>query len=148
MRRKYGSPLALGVLLSLGATSVVGQTRLELKGCIVDTASVAIMGATVTESQVKTAAMSDRDGYFRLPLPAGAHVLEVSCMGYVSQSIPLALSKATSSLRVVLTPSEEAIEAVRVVAKGQAQRMREHPLSVAVLDQKLLEHPWSCSKRP
>ncbi len=62
MRRKYGSTLVLGVLLSLGATSVVGQTRLELKGCIVDTAGVAIMGATVTESQVKTAAMSDRDG--------------------------------------------------------------------------------------
>ena len=65
-------------------------------------------------------------------------MLDVSCMGYVSQSIPLALSKATPSLRVVLAPSEEAIEAVRVVSKGVAQRLRERPLAVAVLDHKLL----------
>jgi hypothetical protein len=69
-------------------------------------------------TQIGTA--TDANGDFTLQVPDGGGVLVISYVGY--QTIEMAVSKNTSSLKMVLKPSESKVEEVVVVGYGTQKR--------------------------
>ena len=89
-----------------------------LSGTVVDSSGAPVAFATVTIDGSKFGTVADENGYFRLQLPEGSHVVRVSHLGYQpwTQSIrleqaltikPVLMEAAWSMAEVVITPDGE-----------------------------------------
>ena len=76
-----------------------------------------VVGATVRVVGSNTGAVTDINGAFSLTLPAGKSQLEVSYVGMVTKTV-----KASSRMRIELTPDDNVLDEVMVVAYGTAKR--------------------------
>ncbi|MBR0533777.1 MAG: TonB-dependent receptor [Bacteroidales bacterium] len=102
------------VALLLGFVSYA-QTR-SLSGKVVDSNGEPIVGASVIlagQSRVGTA--TDADGAWQLSVPVNALSITVSCIGYVSQTVPVV---GRSVINVTLEPDSEFLEETVVIGYG------------------------------
>ena len=102
------------VALLLGFVSYA-QTR-SLSGKVVDSNGEPIVGASVIlagQSRIGTA--TDADGAWQLSVPVNALSITVSCIGYVSQTVPVA---GRSVINVTLEPDSEFLEETVVIGYG------------------------------
>jgi len=109
------SLLALGIAFSASA-----QTR-QLKGKVVDTGGAAIPGVAVLQPGTSNGTVTGADGSFALRIPQGEVTVEVSSLGYVTQTLQVGPSQ--SSLTVVLEEDDMTLEETVVVGYGTQKKV-------------------------
>ena len=107
---------ALGCLMTLlSATYAMAQRGITVKGTVVDTEGLPVIGAGVTIKGTTTGAAADLDGNFTVAVSGEDAVLEVSALGYVTQEIRVGKQR---NFKVVLQEDAQSLEATVVVAYG------------------------------
>ena len=118
--------LCTTLLLScIMGVQVSAQDGYEVKGVIVDQLGP-VMGVTVMEQGTTTGAATDFDGNFVLTVSGPDAIVEISCIGYATQTF------AASQVPATITLSEDAmfLEDVVVIGYG-SQKKKEVTGSVA-----------------
>ena len=107
---------ALGCLMTLlSATYAMAQRGFTVKGTVVDTEGLPVIGAGVTIKGTTAGAAADLDGNFAVAVSGEDAVLEVSALGYVTQEIRVGKQR---TIKVVLQEDAQSLEATVVVAYG------------------------------
>ena len=107
---------ALGCLMTLlSATYAMAQRGITVKGTVVDTEGLPVIGAGVTIKGTTAGAAADLDGNFTVAVSGEDAVLEVSALGYVTQEIRVGKQR---TIKVVLQEDAQSLEATVVVAYG------------------------------
>lgn len=88
-------------------------------GTVTDDKGVALTGATIKIKGSLNAVSTDANGRFSLAAPATASVLEVSYVGYETQSVSLG---GRAELHIVLAPARSNLDEVVVVGYGTQKR--------------------------
>ena len=133
----------VGILVFLAAflsgITVSAQNK-AIQGAVVDgTGSPVIGAAVVVVGNTSIGAVTDMDGKYRLSVPAGSS-LEVSCIGYASQVIPVG---DKTVIDVVLVEDSEFIDETVVIGYG-VQRKSDLTGSVAsVRSEELMDRSTS-----
>ena len=83
-----------------------------------DQAGLPVTGAFVLQKGTSNGTVTDLDGQFSINVPSNA-VLEVSCMGYETQEVPVA---GRALLNVVLAEDSQLLEEVIVVGYGTTKK--------------------------
>ncbi len=114
MRKKTKLFLSIFMLAILTVWSAIAQTKplggFVVKGEVLDNEGEAIIGASVLERGTSNGTVTDFDGKFELRVREEGVALEVSYIGYATQS-----TKAKQSLQVVLKEDSKSLEEVVVV---------------------------------
>ncbi len=101
----------VSILMSLTAQA----QNISVSGKVSDSQGYPVVGANVVlKGSATVYALTDVEGQFKLNVPSNG-VLEVSCMGYISQDVAVAGKK---SLTVVLSEDSELLDETIVVAFG------------------------------
>lgn len=108
--------VVVGFLLMGMCSALFAQNRgIAVKGSIVDTEGLPVIGASVLVKGTTTGVAADMDGKFELTVPGESTILEVSALGYVAQEVKVGKQRV---LNIVLREDSESIEATVVVAYG------------------------------
>ena len=123
----------------LGGISVSAQNK-AIQGAVVDGTGAPVIGAAVVVvGNSSIGAVTDLDGNYRLNVPAGSS-LEVSCIGYATQVIPVG---DKTEINVVLVEDSEFIDETVVIGYG-VQKKSDLTGSVAsVRSQELMDRSTS-----
>ena len=106
----------LGGLLALaGALPSFAQRGITVKGTVLDSEGLPVIGAGVTIKGTTAGAAADLDGNFTVAVPGEDAVLEVSALGYVTQEIRVGKQR---TIKVILQEDAQSLEATVVVAYG------------------------------
>ena len=103
----------LGSMLLMLGPQAMAQRGFTVKGKIIDSEGLPVIGAGVTIKGTTTGAAADFDGNFTLNVPAETAVLEVSALGYVTEEVTVGKQR---NFTVVLRDDTQSIEATVVVA--------------------------------
>lgn len=127
--RRLLSMVALWAICSLGYSPMVAQTtngskpsassqrkHLSVGGVVRDASGQGVPGATVVVAGTKKGVVADLDGIFEIEVSSLTGNLEISSMGYITQTVAY---KVGQSMKVVLKSSTKELEEVSVVAYGQ-----------------------------
>ena len=112
------STLLAGLALSmLIPAHVSAQSGYEVKGVIVDEIGP-VVGATVMEPGTSTGTVSDLDGNFTLAVSSADATVEVSCIGYATQTFKASEMSAT----ITLSEDNEFLDEVVVIGYGTVKK--------------------------
>ena len=113
--------LMAAALLLLTDTVASAQVRRTITGTVVDASGAPVIGAGITEKggDPSHGAVTNLDGKFEFLTSDGA-TLVVSCVGYVSKSVPLG---SETSITVVLDDDREILEEVVIVGYGVQKKV-------------------------
>ena len=102
----------------------------------------ALEGVLVRDASGYHGAVTDAEGRYTVALPAGRYKLTFSCLGYTSQTLTVTVGRAgTTQLDVALRPDDSQLSEVVVTSKSAAQRLREAPSAVTVVDASMRSFP-------
>ena len=111
---------AIACLLAvLGGLPAFSQKGVTVKGTVVDSDGLPVIGAGVTLKGTTTGVAAGVDGTFQITVPGEAAVIEVSALGYTTQEVKIGKQR---TLTVVLQDDTQSIEATVVVAYGTQTR--------------------------
>ncbi|MDO5664890.1 MAG: TonB-dependent receptor [Bacteroidia bacterium] len=105
----------LGVLMTL---SVVAQSPINVRGTIVDTDGIPIIGANILLQGTTSGAVTDLDGNFTIQAP-GNGVLEISYIGYKPQTVSI---DNRTNINIVLEEDTELLDEVVVIGYGSVRK--------------------------
>ena len=117
----------------MGMSLAALAQNVTLRGVVQDTAGQPIVGAFVVEQGTNNGTVTGLDGEFVLRAPKGA-VAEISCIGYVSQTIGLT---ADQNVTVVLEEDAEMLDETVVIGYG-VQKKSVVTASIAKVDAEAL----------
>ena len=141
MLKKLSRAVGVIVLLSvfLGGFIASAQNR-AIRGTVVDGTGAPVIGAAVVVvGNTSIGAVTDANGSFRLNVPSGSN-LEVSCIGYASQVVPVG---DRTEFAFVLVEDTEFIDETVVIGYG-VQRKSDLTGSVAsVRSEELMDRSTS-----
>ena len=109
-------PLLVGILIS---TATYSQTRLSVKGHIVDDLGEPVIGASVVIKGTTNGTVSDPDGNFEIQTPSDA-TLVVSFIGFKPKEVAV---DGKSFLRISLDENTEILKDVIVIGYGSVKKM-------------------------
>lgn len=141
MKKVKGLLFWMTCLLSIMLSTSTYAATLEgftVKGQVFDELGETIIGASILEKGTNNRAITDVDGRFSLTLQDGAHTLEVSFIGYVSQSIK---SVKGQELTIVLKEDLTALDEVVVVGYGTQAKINLTGAVSTVGSKELSERP-------
>ena len=126
----------LAALLCLAATFSAFAPNLTVRGTVSD-ATGPIVGAVVLSGGAN--AVTDLDGAFTINVPSNA-VLEVSCLGYVTQQVPV---NGRTSINIVLEEDAEVLQEAVALGYGAQTRKKDLSASVGIVSNpdKIVERP-------
>lgn len=117
MRRTVLFKALLMVMLVLVSVESFSQANKTITGIVRDASGVGVIGAGVVVTGTTNGGITASDGTFRLSgVPDGATV-DITCVGYKSQTVA-----AVDGMTVVLVEDTEALDEVMVVAYGTARK--------------------------
>lgn len=106
------------LLLAVALFSLTSAyAQYEVRGTVVDTDGLTVIGATVLQQGTSNGTTTDLDGRFTLRVPSGETLLEVSYMGYKTLVI-----EARNAARVVLYEDTELLEEVVIIGYGTVKK--------------------------
>ena len=105
-------------LLAVVTMSAYAQGK-NVSGTVLDKSSESVIGASVLVKGTVNGTITDIDGKFTLSNVAEDAVLEISFVGYKTQSIPV---KGLSSINVTLVEDAEMLDEVVVVGYGTMKK--------------------------
>jgi len=130
--------MALLLILSFSIHSGYAQQELTIRGNVSDAAGVPLPGASITVEGTQKGTTTDFDGNFQLENVASSAVLNISYLGYVSQTIPV---DNQTSINVVLEEDTNYLDEV-VVIGYQSVKKSDIVGSVSVVDtEEMLKSP-------
>ena len=107
------------LLLGAGTAGAFAQSRgFTVRGKVIDSQSLPVIGAGVTIKGTATGVATGMDGDFSLAVPSEATVLEITSLGYVTKEV----NATRGEMVIVLEEDSESIEATVVVAYGTQTR--------------------------
>ena len=107
------------LILSSLAVGMTAWAQTTVRGTVLDTSGQPVVGAGILQAGSTTnGVVTDLDGTFVIKVPETA-TLDVSCVGYVPQSIPV---NGQTSLTITLEEDAELLDDVVVVAFGKMKR--------------------------
>ena len=109
--------LFLMTLFVLQSTLSLAQNR-TVTGVVVDEKDEPIIGANVTVKGTSKGTITDLDGKFVISAPANAKLLEVSFIGYNTQTVTI----TGKTLQIKLTESAIALDEVVAIGYGSAKK--------------------------
>ncbi|MCC8173480.1 MAG: SusC/RagA family TonB-linked outer membrane protein, partial [Odoribacter sp.] len=135
-RAKYrGVPVAIGLSLTLYSpftSSVyasdlaasthemhISQQTWKVTGTILDETGETLIGVSVLVKGTATGTITDIDGKFSLDIPEGRKELEISYVGYKTQTVTLGNS---SHITISLQPDLQALDEVVVIGYGTVKK--------------------------
>ena len=121
------------LILALGTSLAALAQNATLRGVVQDAAGQPIVGAFVVEQGTTNGTTTGLDGEFVLRAPKGS-VVEVSCIGYVSQTLGVT---ADQNVTVVLEDDAEMLEETVVIGYG-VQKKSVVTASIAKVDAEAL----------
>ena len=133
---KFLKSCAVLMLLSLIGTGAFAQTR-TVSGRVLDSGSQPVVGAAVIQQGTRNGVTTGVDGEFSLNVPAREVVLEVSCLGYETQTITVSASQG--SVSVVLSEDSMSISETVVVGYGTQKKVNLTG-AISVVESKSLEN--------
>ena len=104
---------ALLVTVLASAWTLRAQER-EVSGLVLDTQQQPLVGAAVILSGTTRGDVTDLDGAFSLRVPAGEAVLEISCLGYTTQTLRVPATQG----RIVVNLEEDNMVLQETVVVG------------------------------
>ena len=104
-------------LLSLAATTMLAQGGYQVKGVVVD-AMGPVIGATVMEQGTTNGTSTGLDGDYVLTVKSADAIVEISCIGYASQTFPASAVPAT----ITLVEDAEFLDDVVVIGYGTVKK--------------------------
>ena len=122
----------LAVTLSvtvLGGVELYAQGGYEVKG-VVNDAMGPVIGATVMESGTTTVTSTGIDGDYSLTVSSSEAIVEVSCIGYATQTFK------ASQMPAVITLSEDAMFLDDVVVIGYGSQKKKEVTGIESSDVK------------
>lgn len=109
--------LLLLLTLLMSVMTALAQNR-TVSGKVVDGNGEPLVGVSIMIKGTTSGTMTDLDGHFSINTPEDA-VLEISSIGFVSQSIPVA---GKNSIDIVLADDAELLEGTVVIGYGSVKR--------------------------
>ncbi len=100
------------------AVRTVEQTRL-LKGKVVDETGEPLIGVSILLKASGTGTVTDLNGEFSLEIPAGRQTLEVSYIGYTTQTLTVTTQ---NQLNLTLQPDTQTLDEVVVIGYGTVKK--------------------------
>jgi len=97
----------------------VAMSAQTISGVVSDDTGEAIIGANVIVKGTTIGTITDLDGSYSLNLPSGSTVLEVSYLGYKSQSITI---EGRKTINVVMMTDSETLDEVIVIGYGTVKK--------------------------
>ncbi|MBD8040076.1 TonB-dependent receptor [Phocaeicola sp. Sa1CVN1] len=88
-----------------------------IKGVVIDSNGLPIIGANVVEKGTTNGVITDLGGNFELQVSLGS-VLQISYIGYISQEIKISQDMNREKLKVVLEEDSKALDEIVVVGYG------------------------------
>lgn len=119
--------LLLIVLMTATAAQAARQDRVKISGKIIDTDSKPIEYATIiiqsaTDSTQNWGVISNENGEFSVQVPVGAHLIQVSFVGYKSHRAQLTVKEAMTLQPITLAVESTAIGDVVITANAITRR--------------------------
>ncbi len=120
MRAKRFIPYALLLLCLLLPLSLRAGEAIRISGTVVDKQREPLVGVTVMVQGTALGTITDLDGHFYLDVPSKQSKIEVSYVGYATQTIPVG-----SDINFFITMEEEteALDEVMVVGYGNQKKL-------------------------
>ena len=91
-----------------------------------------LVGATIYFSDLKLGSITNKEGVYKISLPNGSHVAEVSYMGYATQVSTITVDKA-STFNFILQPTVIEAGDVMVTSFLRATSSRRTPTQVTII---------------
>ena len=113
---KIAKSLGLTIMLFFLTLTINAQEKKIISGTVYDTTGVALIGATIVESQTNKGTTTDFDGKFELKVSVGSEIT-VSYIGYTSKDIKIT-SSTTNLLKIILEEDSFMLDAIEIVAVG------------------------------
>lgn len=104
----------ISVAILLLFTTLTTQAQTILSGKVVNNNNEPLAGATIVIKKIKKGTSTDFDGFFKLNVPEGEHLVEVSFIGY--NTISRKISSSETNLVFVLTSEDNVLDEVLVSA--------------------------------
>ena len=123
------------IILSTEGTKAVKQASTVVSGTVLDATGEPIIGASVVEKGTTNGTVTDMDGKFTLTVSSAKAELEVSYIGYKTQTLK---SQAGKPLSVTMSEDTEMLDEVIVVGYGT---MKKKDLTGAVASVKMDDAP-------
>ena len=110
--------LLAGIIVSMAVSAnLSAQSGYEVKGVIIDQYGP-VIGATVMEAGTSNGVSTDLDGNFSLKVSSKDAVVEVSCIGYTSQSFTASQMPAS----ITLSEDSKLLEESVVIGYGTVKK--------------------------
>lgn len=113
--------IAVSLVLALGALLQLQAQNRAVGGTVLDASGQPVVGAVVMVPGTNNAVVTDVDGHFSIRVGAGEASLEVSCLGYTTQT--LNVPAAQGSVSVVLQEDNMMLEETVVVGYGVQKKV-------------------------
>ena len=129
--------------------SLIAFSKGTIKGKIVDSETKeSLIGATVALEGTTAGTITDLDGSFKLEAGAGTYNVKISFIGYVDQTISLAVSEnQTKDLgEISLSPDAIGIDEISVFASMGIQRKT--PVAISSIDAELVTEKLGTQEFP
>lgn len=120
---------------ALSSSKSAQQDKVSVKGTVVDAAGEPVIGAAVAEQGTTNGTVTDLDGHFSLTVNSDKAKIEVSYIGYVSQTLSV---EAGKQMHVTLLEDTETLDEVVVVGFGTQKKVNVIG-SISSVDSKKLE---------
>lgn len=132
----------IGCVLFSTATMFAQSSSGNIKGMVCDSENDAeLIGASIHINSVNRSGVSDENGEFSFNnIPEGKYILQISFMGYKSQSKQVELKTGeTKEIKIRLIPDENSLSEVTVTAKTEARKLKEEGMPVTVINMSSLQ---------
>jgi len=117
--KKIRFTLLVLFLLCIG-TSLIAQTKITLKGEVVDKDNQPVIGAAIVEKGTTNGTVSNIDGKFVLNVSTAKSTLRVSCIGY--EKVEIAASSVAQTGRIKIQESSVALNEVVTIGYGVVKK--------------------------
>ncbi len=115
------------------ANTKIGVEEFLVQGKITDKQTGQILaGATIYFSDLKLGSITNKEGVYKITLPKGSHVAEISYMGYAAQVATITIDKA-SVYNFMLQPTVVEAGDVMVTSFLRATSSRRTPTPVTII---------------
>ena len=110
-------PLVLSLLLVLGGgiTALSAQNR-EVSGKVLDANQQPLVGVAVLVDGTTKGVTTSENGTFKIQVPSGEAVLQVTCLGYLPQKVTVPSSR--NSITIYLQEDAIMLDATVVIGYG------------------------------
>ena len=139
MKKTYLILILIVALINVSLASNSDDLKTTLTGKIIDKKTgESIVGATIYIPEIKTGALSDVNGVYKISnLPKAKVLVQVNFIGYktIMQTVDLT---ANSKIDFAMEEADEVINEIVVTGSSKATEVKKNPVPIASIDNKAL----------